>query len=43
MEAVRDKGTHTFSKKYVIHHHEADFKIKIVKFVKKYGATLPNF
>ena len=27
-EAVREKSTRTFSKKYVIHHQDADFKIK---------------
>ena len=27
-EAVREKSTRIFSKKYVIHHQAADFKIK---------------
>ena len=27
-EAVREKSTRTFSKKYVFHHQEADFKLK---------------
>ena len=28
-EAVREKSTRTFSKKYVFHHQEANFKLKI--------------